>query len=768
MGTTTEKLQAVLDSKEAIKTALEEQGLEPTDELATYAEMISEDLENTSDATATSGDILEGAVAYTANGRTTGTFSPTAENISYDNSGSGMDATNTQEAIDELKAQQYSHPAYTARTGVPTANQAPGFGGTFKVSQPKSDATGHITALTERTITIPNAVATQSAAGLESAEDKKKLDGIEEGAQKNTVTGIKGNAETSYRTGNVNITPANIGALASSLKGAASGVAELDSTGKVPSSQLPAFVDDVLEYSAKSSFPSTGEAGKIYVDTGTNKTYRWGGSAYAEISASLALGETSSTAYRGDRGKTAYDHSQAAHARTDATKVSDSTTNGNILVNDSEVNVYTHPAYTAKASGLYKVAVDATGHVSGTTAVAKSDITGLGIPAQDTTYSNFVKSGSGAKAGLVPAPSTTAGTTKYLREDGTWAVPPDNNTVYTHPTTSGNKHIPSGGSSGQILRWSADGTAVWGADNNTTYSAATQSAQGLMSAADKTKVDGVETNATFGIPIITATSSDGVAFVGTDSRITSLYAGLTILFVSATTTTSTTPTFNLNSLGAKNIRRKMSSGTATTVPGAATTMFYKNRPVLLTYDGTYWLAMEFTKPAASDLYGSVPIANGGTGASDVATALSNLGAVAKADIVDNLLSTATNLPLSANQGRVLKASIDELNTNLDILEQGTVHAQSGYFKNENILAYKIGNVVFVSGSFQFAAAVLANTYNAVTMFENPKLIPSDWRYIDYKDGRFAIRPSDGNVLYAPYNATSTDAIVYFSIFFILD
>lgn len=54
-------------------------------------------------------------------------------------------------------------------------------------------------------------------------------------------------------------------------------------------------------------------------------------------------------------------------------------------------------------------------------------------------------------------------------------------TVYSHPTTSGNKHIPSGGSSGQILRWSADGTAVWGADNNTIYSdmkGATTSAAG--------------------------------------------------------------------------------------------------------------------------------------------------------------------------------------------------------------------------------------------------------------------------------------------------
>ena len=105
-------------------------------------------------------------------------------------------------------------------------------------------------------------------------------------------------------------TASEVGAIATSAKGAASGVAELDSNGKVPSSQLPSYVDDVLEYSAKSSFPTTGETGKIYVDTSDNKTYRWSGSAYVEISPSLALGETSSTAYRGDRGKTAYTHSQ--------------------------------------------------------------------------------------------------------------------------------------------------------------------------------------------------------------------------------------------------------------------------------------------------------------------------------------------------------------------------------------------------------------------------------------------------------------------------
>ncbi len=92
--------------------------------------------------------------------------------------------------------------------------------------------------------------------------------------------------------------------------GVAGGVAELDSNGRVPSSQLPSYVDDVVEYASRSAFPATGESGKIYVALDTNLTYRWSGSDYVEISPSLALGETSSTAYRGDRGKAAYDHTQ--------------------------------------------------------------------------------------------------------------------------------------------------------------------------------------------------------------------------------------------------------------------------------------------------------------------------------------------------------------------------------------------------------------------------------------------------------------------------
>lgn len=88
--------------------------------------------------------------------------------------------------------------------------------------------------------------------------------------------------------------------------------------GLIPASQLPSYVDDVLEGTISedaSSFTLTGESsactpetGKIYVDTSKNITYRWSGSLYVPIGSDLALGETESTAYRGDRGKEAYEH----------------------------------------------------------------------------------------------------------------------------------------------------------------------------------------------------------------------------------------------------------------------------------------------------------------------------------------------------------------------------------------------------------------------------------------------------------------------------
>lgn len=140
---------------------------------------------------------------------------------------------------------------------------------------------------------------------------------------------------------------------------------------------------------------------------------------------------------------------------------------------------------------------------------------------KDTTYSDMKGASASAAGanGLVPAPAAnTQG--KFLRGDGTWQNPPNTTygvatsaadgllsksdkakldgvatgaNKYTHPTTAGNKHIPAGGASGQILRWSADGTATWGADNNTTYNVATESSNGLMSKEDKAKLNNAPT-----------------------------------------------------------------------------------------------------------------------------------------------------------------------------------------------------------------------------------------------------------------------------------
>ena len=136
-----------------------------------------------------------------------------------------------------------------------------------------------------------------------------------------------------------------------SQKGAAGGVAELDESGKVLSSQLPSYVDDVLEFNSYAEFPTTGESGKIYIDKETNISYRWSGTTYVDIGSSLSLGETSSTAYRGDRGKAAYDHAAAKGS--------------------------------AFSNGLYKIETNDEGHVTDATPVTTSDVTSLGIPSNE-------------------------------------------------------------------------------------------------------------------------------------------------------------------------------------------------------------------------------------------------------------------------------------------------------------------------------------------------------------------------------------------------
>ena len=199
---------------------------------------------------------------------------------------------------------------------------------------------------------IGNATAAKN--GLMSSADFTKLQNIEEGANKTIVdasldsqsdhaisnkavaaqlgnfvsktTKINGVALDSE---NITLSADTLNTISKDDKGVANGIATLDDAGKVPASQLPSYVDDVLEGYLKAedgkfykeaayTTAYTPEDGKIYVDLSTNKSYRWSGSVYVEIAGGVALGETEQTAYRGDRGKIAYDHSQTPHAPADA------------------------------------------------------------------------------------------------------------------------------------------------------------------------------------------------------------------------------------------------------------------------------------------------------------------------------------------------------------------------------------------------------------------------------------------------------------------
>jgi len=276
---------------------------------------------------------------------------------------------------------------------VPVA-QLPLTNTTYSFTQDQSDP--HIIRIsgsdnTLQTITTPDSdttynVASPMSSGLMSPQDKLKLDGISSNANEvdisfdssraaivKTVDGTQTNIVTATALKQyMQLAQADVGLdqvdntsdadkpistatqavlnnkIDYALKGMPYGVAELDENGKVPSSQLPSYVDDVLEYESLAAMPVTGESDKIYIDASTNKTYRWSGSTYVEITSSITLGTTSSSAFRGDYGAAAY-----AHAVTNKG--------------------------SAFSSGLYKITTNSEGHVTAAQAVTAADIEALGV-----------------------------------------------------------------------------------------------------------------------------------------------------------------------------------------------------------------------------------------------------------------------------------------------------------------------------------------------------------------------------------------------------
>lgn len=248
-------------------------------------------------------------------------------------------------------------------------------------------------------------------------------------------------------------TEAYVDSYIATKKGVANGLAGLDSSGMIPTSQLPSYVDDVLEYAKLSGFPSPGETGKIYVAKDTNRTYRWSGTTYVEISKSLALGTTSSTAYRGDYGN-------AAHAHA--------VTNKGAATTGSESSNQT-PAFGATFS-VSQVVSNAEGHVTSQTtrtvkipdAVATTTASGL-MSSTDKSNLNATYAHAVTNKGTATTGAETKNQTPAF--GGTFSV--------SQVVSNDEGHVTA-----QTKRTVKIPNAV-----------ATTTAAGLMSSADKTYLD---------------------------------------------------------------------------------------------------------------------------------------------------------------------------------------------------------------------------------------------------------------------------------------
>lgn len=163
-------------------------------------------------------------------------------------------------------------------------------------------------------------------------------------------------------SGNITINAVDSTArIASSEKGAANGVATLDSGGKVPSSQLPSFVDDVLEYANLAAFPATGEAAKIYVALDTNKVYRWTGSIYVQVNSSV------STADSATRLQTARTFTISGDGSFTLSFDGTQDVTANLVLADTGVTAGESPVVTFNSKGL----------ITGSRALSQADIPSL-------------------------------------------------------------------------------------------------------------------------------------------------------------------------------------------------------------------------------------------------------------------------------------------------------------------------------------------------------------------------------------------------------
>lgn len=198
------------------------------------------------------------------------------------------------------------------------------------------------------------------------------------------------------------------------------------------------------------------------------------------------------------------------------------------------------------------------------------------------------------------------------------------------------------------------------------------------------------------------TAGTGAAYTATVAGITALTAGVSFIMIPHTNSTSTTPTLNVNSLGAKGIRMRGSTATGTAMTAAITAWLASGRPVQVTYNGVYWLA-ETTRLVASDLSGTVAIANGGTGATTAAAARTNLGLRVDTDY-DADFTVGTK---SINSKSCGYAKMSSGNAHFEVIEDP--RGKRGVFDLDYILGYAADRSIPVAYSLYSNASGTTGT-----------------------------------------------------------
>lgn len=393
---------------------------------------------------------------------TTGQVTVTDRTIKIPNSEASTSASGLMSSTDKTKldgiaegANAYTHPSYTARTGKPTGNQTPAFGETATVSQITSDATGHVTSATDRTIKIPNTEATTSTAGLMSASDKSKLDGIATGATKVTVDSAMSTT----------------------------------STNPVQNKVVKQAIDDAIAASDAMIFKGTlGTNGDITALPTTYKT----GWTYRVITAGTYAGNVCEV---GDLIIALVDRSGSGNVNADWT-VAQTNINGAIT------NITTTSPIAVSGSGSSRALSHAN---SGVTAAAKGD-TSNQTPAFGGTFK--VPSGTVNATGHLTAfadhtvtiPDAEATTSTSGLMSSTDKTKLDSITA-TYTAVTGKptaNQTPAFGGTATISQVSQSATGQVSVTDRTIKipnATATTSASGLMSSADKSKLDGVATGA---------------------------------------------------------------------------------------------------------------------------------------------------------------------------------------------------------------------------------------------------------------------------------